>query len=202
MTPISLDHGVQVHLQTRSITASMCISPISLSHGVQAHLQTRSITASKFALSWPPSAYLQTRSITASKFARSQPSSVSPNPLDYGLQVRKITALKYISKFTRSRCGETVELDGRQPIIHTPPHLAWHPGRLLENERFWLKQRMKRVLGYEGIPGHDKPHKLRGSMKACQGCVRPRPGKERVCISYNAMMSIYPRGSQIYTLCR
>jgi len=36
-----------------------------------------------------------------SKLAQSQPPSVSPNSLDYGLQVRMITALKCISEFTR-----------------------------------------------------------------------------------------------------
>jgi len=50
----SPDLGLQVHLQTRSITASKCIStllrlrPASLhDHGLQVHLQTRSIPASK-----------------------------------------------------------------------------------------------------------------------------------------------------------
>jgi len=57
-SPTSLDDGLKVHLQTRSITASKCISeftpsrppsasPNSLDHGLPVHLQTRSITASK-----------------------------------------------------------------------------------------------------------------------------------------------------------
>ena len=160
-----------------------------------------------------------------SKLARSKPSSVSPNSHDYGLQVCRITATKSISKlahvrprrshdhrlhthsttasecitqFTRSHCGATVEIEGRLPIINTPPHLAWHPKGILEKEWFWLEERRKRVRGYEGKPGHDEPHKLHRSMKAWQECVRPRAGKDRVCISYNAMMSIYPGVSQIY----
>jgi len=39
---ISLDHGLQVHLQTRSITASKCISELH-DRGLQMDLQTRSI---------------------------------------------------------------------------------------------------------------------------------------------------------------
>jgi hypothetical protein len=76
--PNSLDYGLQVHLQTRSITASKCIS--------------------KLAQSWPPSVCpnsldhgIQVPTIMASKciytLARSLPSSVSLNSLDYGLQV-------------------------------------------------------------------------------------------------------------------
>jgi len=108
-----------------------------------------------------------------------------------------------------------VELEDRLPIIVTPPHLTWSPKGLLEMEWFRLEEHRKRVRGYERIPGHDEPHtlrapmnasqecvrnhKLRGSMKARQECVRPRAGKDRVCILYNAVMSIYPGVSQIYT---
>ena len=76
--PNSLDHGIQVYLQTCSITASKCFytlawsqppsaSPNSLDHSLQVYLYTRPITASKFPWSWPPSA--------------------SPNSLDHGLGV-------------------------------------------------------------------------------------------------------------------
>jgi len=55
--PNSLDHGLKVHLHTRSITASQYISeftqyrspiasPTSLDHGLKVNLQLRSITAS------------------------------------------------------------------------------------------------------------------------------------------------------------
>jgi len=40
-----------------------------------------------------------------------------------------------------------VELDGRLPIIDIPPHLAWHPKGILENERFWLQEHRKRMRG-------------------------------------------------------
>ena len=132
-SPNSLHHGLQVHLQTRSITASKCISKLSrlqppsaslssLDHGPQVHLQTPRITASKFARLWPPSAspnsldyglqvHLSVHSISASKcisqFTRSRPSSASPNSLDHDLpvhfQTRLIPASKCISEFTPSR---------------------------------------------------------------------------------------------------
>jgi len=95
-SPITLHHGLQVHLETRSITASNCISQLarlrpasSDKHGLQVHLQTRSIAISE----------------CISKFTRSLPRSVSPNMLDYCLQVhlqtRSVTASEYISEFTR-----------------------------------------------------------------------------------------------------
>ena len=103
-----------MHLQTHSITASKCIAklapirpPSSHDHDLQVHLQTRSITASKLVQSWPPSAYLQTRLITASNcisnLTQSRPPSVSPNSLDYGLQVLTILASKCFSKLAQSQ---------------------------------------------------------------------------------------------------
>ena len=106
---ISINHGLQVRLQTRSILASKCISNVaqsrpqsaslsSLNHGLHVYIQTSSIMAfkciSKLARSWSWSAsvtwldhglpvYIQTRSITASKFAWSGPSSSFPNLFDH-----------------------------------------------------------------------------------------------------------------------
>jgi len=196
-------------------------SPNSLDHGPQLYFQTCSIMASKFAWSLSPSASsnsldphlqgnLQTGLITTShcnsKLARSRLPTLSPNTLDYGLllhlQTCSNSASQCIFEFTGSRCGELVEQEGRQPINDTPPHLVWHPEVILQKERFCLGERRKRVRGYEGIPGHDEPHKLRGSMKAPQECVKPRAGKDWVCILYNEMMSIYPGVYQIYTPCR
>jgi hypothetical protein len=179
------------------------------------------VCISKLAQLWPPSvspnllyyslqAHLQTHSITASKciiiFALTQTASVSPNSLDYSLQVHvqthSISALECISKFTPSQCGETLELEGRQPIINSLPHLAWHPKGIPEKEQFCLKPCMKRVSGYATIPGHDELHKLHESMNARQEYMRHRAGKDRVCISYNEMMSIHAGVFQIYTSCR
>jgi len=48
-----------------------------------------------------------------------------------------------------SRCGETAELEGREPIVNTPPHLSRHPKGIREKERFWLEERRKRVRRYD-----------------------------------------------------
>jgi len=107
--PFSLDRGLHVHLQTRFITASKCISelsrlrpPSSHYHGLQVCTITASNCTSKLAWWRPPSAspipldyglqvHLQTCSITAFKgianLARSGPPSASPISLDYSLQV-------------------------------------------------------------------------------------------------------------------
>jgi len=104
--PNSVNHSLQVNLQTRSITASKCISnlgrlrpPSSHHRGLQVYLKIRSITSSKcipkLAPLWLPSSLdhglqvsLQTRSITASTVY---------------LQTRSITASKFISNLARSR---------------------------------------------------------------------------------------------------
>jgi hypothetical protein len=119
-------------------------SPMSLDTGLEVHLQTRLFTASKFTLFEPPSAYVPIHWITASRFARSWPpwtshnfldyclyictlmasKSISPTTHHYGLQVCMITASASITKFTQLQCGYMVELEGRQPIINTLPHLA------------------------------------------------------------------------------
>jgi len=121
--PSSHDHGLQVHLQTRSIAASKYIfhftrsrppgaSLSSLDQGLPVHLQTHSIMASKciselhhLGLHVHP----QTRSITASKCTSKlvplQSPRASLSSLDYGLPAyfytHSITASKCISKFTQ-----------------------------------------------------------------------------------------------------
>jgi len=50
----------------------------------------------------------------------------------------------------------------------------------------------KRIKEYQQIPGHNAPHKLRGLTKYLQERMRPRAGKDRVCIAYIEIMSIYP----------
>jgi len=64
-----------------------------------------------------------------------------------------------------------VELEGRQPIIIIPPHLAWHLKGILENGNFWFKEVRQRVWRYKGIPGHDELHKWCGSTNTWQECV-------------------------------
>ena len=110
-----------MHLQTRSIMASKCISelspsrppsasPNSIDHGLQVHLQTRSIGGSKcisrLTQLQPERSHNHGLEVRIPNLARSRPPSVSPNTLDYRLQVplqsRSITASEYISEFTRS----------------------------------------------------------------------------------------------------
>jgi len=67
VSPNSLDDSLQVHLQTRAITASNCISK---------HARLR-----------PPSLHNHGLQVPISKLARSRPPSESPNSLDHGLQV-------------------------------------------------------------------------------------------------------------------
>jgi len=106
-SPNSLNHSLQVYLQTGIITGSKfarwrppSASLISLQHGPRVHLQTRSITAfkciSKLARLRPPSmhnhgrqVHLQPRSIIASKcisqLPQLRPWSASLNSLDHGV---------------------------------------------------------------------------------------------------------------------
>ena len=128
--PISLDHSLQVHVQTRSITASMCTSNLarsrppsasvsSLNLGLQVHLQTHRITSSqcisKLAQSRPHSGslsslnlslqlHLQPRSVLGSQFisilARSRPRSASLSSLDPGLQLHRQTCSITASMYT------------------------------------------------------------------------------------------------------
>jgi len=106
----SLGHGLQVYLETHSITASKCISkvhsisaskcmsqlvrslppspcPNSLCHGHRLHLQTRSITASE----------------CISKLSPLRPPSSHDRDLQVHLPTRWITAPKCISKLGRLR---------------------------------------------------------------------------------------------------
>jgi hypothetical protein len=115
--PNSLDYGLPV----RTIMASKGISLNSLDHGLHGYLETRSITASKcistLAGLRPRSVFsnsrdngLETCSIPASKcilkFARLRSPSVSSASLEPGLQVHpqthSIMASEHISEFTRS----------------------------------------------------------------------------------------------------
>jgi len=70
----SLERSLQLHLQTRSITASKCISEFTRSLGLQVHLQTRWIAASK----------------CISEFTRSQsPSASQTSSMKYIFKVRR-----------------------------------------------------------------------------------------------------------------
>jgi hypothetical protein len=66
--------------------------------------------------------------------------------------------------------------------------LAW--GALKRGERIWMDTWPPWTTQIAWI------------YEAWQQCIRPRAGQDRVCISYNEMMSIYPGVSKIYTACR
>jgi hypothetical protein len=91
--PISINHGLQVHLQTRLITASKCISELH-DRGLQMHLQTRSIVASKCISEFN----LTSASKCISKLARLRPPSVSQSSLNHGLPVHLQTPSRTASK--------------------------------------------------------------------------------------------------------
>jgi len=46
-------------------------------------------------------------------------------------------------------CGETMELEGRDPTISTPPHLPRHLKAIHEKELFWLEKCRKMVRSYD-----------------------------------------------------
>jgi len=43
-------------------------------------------------------------------------------------------------------CGETMELEGREPTINTPPQVLRHPNIIHETERFLFEECMNRVI--------------------------------------------------------
>jgi len=109
-SPKSLKLGLQVHLQTGSITASMIARSMT-----SKLIQLRHRPASLKSLNLRLQVHLQSRSVTASTFAQSMaskpvglwPPSASLSSLDLGLfvhlQTCSVTASKCISQFTRSQ---------------------------------------------------------------------------------------------------
>jgi len=171
--------------------------------------------------------------MSISKLTRLRPPSASPNPLNYGLQVRTIMASKFISKparsqppsdlqtrsimasrciskLARSRCWSaslssldhdvvkrwSYKADSPSSTFHrTSHHLKW----FFQKVRFWLEERNIGVRRYDTTLAWGSTQ-LRGSPKSWKERVRSKDGKDRVCISYNAI-SFYSRVSQIYTSC-
>ena len=97
-------------ISTLAWSRSPSASPISLDHGLQVDHQTRSITGCKFAQSWTRNAYLQHCMITASKciskLAWLPPLSASPKSLNHGLGVylwvHLIVIFKHTSNFSQA----------------------------------------------------------------------------------------------------
>jgi len=46
-------------------------------------------------------------------------------------------------------CGETMELEGREPTINTLLHLSRHPNGIHEIEGFWFEERKNGVRRYD-----------------------------------------------------
>jgi len=74
------------------------------------------------------------------------------------------------------RCGETEELESREPVINTPPHLSRHQNGILEKKRFWLAESRERVRRCDTT----RPC---GSTKSRNTQVISKFGKDRFCIS-------------------
>jgi len=95
--PVRRPSTASRYLSTLARLPPPSASPNSLDYG----LQTRSITASRYisklACLRPPSSHDHGLQVHISKLARSQPPCVSPNLLDYSLQVRKIMTSQCIN---------------------------------------------------------------------------------------------------------
>jgi hypothetical protein len=119
---LQIDH-LHVHLQSRSIMASKCVSELAQpqppSISLNSHdyrVKVCTITASKCItkLAWSQTRsasrnLLEQAPMCISKLARSQVPSLSPNLLNCGLQTHLNAASKCSFEFTRSQCGEMGE---------------------------------------------------------------------------------------------
>jgi len=47
------------------------------------------------------------------------------------------------------RCGETMELEGREPTMYTLPHLTQHSNGLHERNQFWFEEHWNWVRRYD-----------------------------------------------------
>ena len=107
---MSLDHGLEVHLQTHSMQATNCISGLAWLRPPNSHdrgLLVRTILASKcisqLTRSRPPRSYDHGLQVHMSKLDRLQSRSASLGVLDHGLQVSSQILSITAFKFTRSR---------------------------------------------------------------------------------------------------
>jgi len=177
--PIRVDCDLHVHHQTRSISATQCISKVtrsrprsaslSLLHdGFPLYLQTCSSTACKFTWSWP--------SKCNTKLGQSWLPSSHNHGVKVDLQTPSTTASECISKFTQlwppsvytnshDYCLEVhmimasdwISTLARSPCVELA-ELSWHPKRFRDKERFCLKECWKGVRVYEGSPDCEVPH--------------------------------------------
>jgi hypothetical protein len=78
--------------------------------------------------------------------------------------------------FSLGQCGETVKLEGREPISNIPPHLSRHPMAIANKELFLVVECRKRGRRCDT----DLPCR---SMRSQKERVRSIFGKDRLCIS-------------------
>jgi len=100
---------------------------------------------------------------------------------------------------TGGRCGETVELDGRRPIINTQPHLWRHSKGIHEKQQLSLKERRKTVRRYDTTWPWGSTQ-LCGSTKSQKERVKAKHGKIECVIRcimirwVTSVSSYYPVG--------
>jgi len=83
------------------------------------------------------------------------------------IPLHRFTRYHPVYGYSWERRGEVTELEGREPIINTPPHRSRHPMGIREKELFCLGERWERVRGCDRLRSCEEPHKLRGSMIMC-----------------------------------
>jgi len=79
------------------------------------------------------------------------------------------------------RCGETLELEGRERTTKIPPHLLQHPNGFQEIQQFQFKQHRNRVRRYDTTWCWGSIQ-FPESTKSRTEQVRPEVVKDRVCI--------------------
>ena len=113
----------------------------------------------------------------------------------------RVQPYRYTAGRWHMRPYSKMEVEGSQPLICFPLHMAWHPNGIRETWRLWLKERRMRVRQYNTT----RPRwstQLCVSKKSCKEWARSKDGRDSVSISYNSLMSFYSGVSQTYTPCR
>jgi len=62
-------------------------------------------------------------------------------------------------------CGETMELEGREPTINALPHLSQHLNKIHEKEQFWLQERTN-LVRRSNTTRHQGSTQLRETMES------------------------------------
>jgi hypothetical protein len=139
--------AIEMHLLTCSMTASECISNLA---------RSQSLSVSRNSHNYSLQVHFPIRPSTACKCISILAWLRPPSSNNHGRQVHvstcQTTASECISMFTRSWCGEALELECRQPIINTPLHLPWHPKGIGKQERLWLEECRQMVRACQVFP--------------------------------------------------